>query len=155
MPTEITKTERKRLGTLASIGTVITIKLNASRRIPTPTNLKKNLRLLVPLRDIIKDPRRQIILKDGAEKQMVIEPPVLAGRERLKVAFDVPCYAGAKANLTISRTSEQLEREKPRFRRGGILIKSRHAVHEATLFDKDLGFCRVLYEMIKFKLNQI
>jgi len=137
-PTKVTGVERKRLGIPVGTGTVITIQLNASRRIPTPVNLKKNLRLLVPLRDIIKDPRRQITLKDGADKQMVIEPPVLAGRERLKVAFDVPGYVGAKAKLTINRTSEQLEREKPRFRRGGILIKSRHAVHEATLFDKDL-----------------
>lgn len=137
-PTKVTKVERKRLGILVGTGTVATIELNASRRIPSSVNLRKNLRLLVPLRDILKDPGRKITLKDGARKRTVIEPPVLAGRDRLKVAFDVPGYEGAKAKLTISRTSEQLEREKPRFRRGGILIKSRHAIHEATLFDKDL-----------------
>ncbi|MCY3614877.1 MAG: hypothetical protein OXH03_07275 [Bacteroidetes bacterium] len=136
--TKVTKVERKRLGIPEGTGTVVTIELNASRRIPSPVNLKKNLRLLVPLRDIIKDSERKITLKDGARKRVVIEPPVLAGRDRLKVAFDVPGYEGARAKLTISRTSEQLERENPRFRRGGILIKSRHAVHEATLFDKDL-----------------
>ncbi len=137
-PTKVTMAERKRLGIPKGRGTVVTIELNASRGIPTPANLKKNLRLLVPLRDILRDPRRQITLKDGATKRTMIKPPVLAGRDRIKVAFDVPGYAGARAKLTISRTSEQLEREKPRFRRGGILIKSRHAVHEATLFDKEL-----------------
>lgn len=137
-PTKVTQAERKRLGILEGTGTVVTIELNASRRIPSPVNIKKNVRLLVPLRDILKDPGRKLTLKDGAKKRLVIQPPVLAGRDRIKVAFDVPGYAGVKAKLTISRTSEQLEREKPRFRRGGILIKSRHAVHESTLFDKDL-----------------
>ena len=137
-PTKVTKAERKRLGIPGGTGTVVTIELTAVRNIPSYVNLKKYLRLLVPLRDIIRDSERKIILKDGAKKQTVIEPPVLAGRDRLKVAFKVPGYAGAEAKLTIRRTSEQLEREKPRFRRGGILIKSRHAVHEATLFDKDL-----------------
>ena len=137
-PTKATKVERKRLGILEGTGTVVTIELNASRRIPSSANLKKNLRLLVPLRDILKDPGREITLKDGAKRRAVIEPPVLVGRDRLKEVIDVPGYAGARAKLTIRRTSEQLERENPRFRRGGILIKSRHAVHEATLFDKDL-----------------
>ena len=137
-PTKVTRVERKRLGILEGTSTVVTIELNASRRIPSSANLKKNLRLLVPLRDILKDPGREITLKDGAKKRTVIEPPVLVGRDRLKEVFDVPGYAGARAKLTIRRTSEQLERENPRFRRGGILVKSRHAVHEATLFDKDL-----------------
>ncbi len=137
-PTRITKSQRRRLGILEGTGTLITIQLKASQRISSPANLKKNLRLLVPLRDIVSDPQRVITLKDGPKRKTVIEPPVILGRDRLKVTFNVPDYAGAKAKLTISRTSEQLERERPRFRRGGIIIKSRHAIHESTLFDKDL-----------------
>jgi len=137
-PTKITRSDRKRLKIFKGTGTVISIELSPSRRIPTPANLKRNLCLLVPLRDINKDPQRQITLKDGTRKVAVIEAPILSGRDRLKVAFDIPGYSGARAKLTISRTSEQLDREKLRFRRGGILIKSRHAVHESTLFDKDL-----------------
>ncbi len=137
-PIKVTQTERKRLRILEGSGTVVTIQLNASQRIPAARSLKKNLPLLVPLRDIVKDPERQIFLKDNTQKPIEIEPRVLSGRDRIKVVFDVPGYVGAKAKLSVCRTSEQLEREIARFRRGGILIKSRHAVHEATLFDKDL-----------------
>jgi len=137
-PTKITRPVRRRLGILQGTGTLITITLNPNRKIPSSDILKKNLRLLVPLRDIIGDPQREITFKDGTKRITVIEPALLSGRDQLKVSFDIPNYSGAKAKLTIRRTSEHLERERSRFRRGGILIKSRHAIHEATLFDKDL-----------------
>ena len=136
--TKVTSAERKRLGIRRGTGTVVTIELNARSRIPSSANLRKNLSRLVPLRDILCDARRKLTLKEGTKKPVDIKAPMLSGRDRLKVRFDVPEYRGAKAKLTIRRTSEVLEREKNRFRRGGVLIKSRHAVHEATLFDKDL-----------------
>ncbi|MDE2732243.1 MAG: hypothetical protein OXM02_03800 [Bacteroidota bacterium] len=135
---EVTPAERDRLGISHGTGTVVSITLNASRRIPSAANLRKNLGLLVPLRDILKDDRRHLKLNDGNRKSVAVKAPKLGGKERLKVSFDIPNYPGARAKLTIKRTGEMLEREKNRFRRGGILIKSRHAIHEATLFDKDL-----------------
>ena len=84
------------------------------------------------------DSRRKVYLKDGGKTSIRIESPPLGGKDRLKESFGIPGYPDARAKLTIRRTSEALEREQHRFRRGGILVKSRHAVHEATLFDKDL-----------------
>ena len=135
---EITFGERKRLGIAEGTGTLVTIKIDPSRRIPNAQNLRKNLSRLVALRDILNDSRRQVYLKDGGKTSIRIESPPLGGKDRLKESFGIPGYPDARAKLTIKRTSEALEREQQRFRRGGILVKSRHAVHEATLFDKDL-----------------
>ncbi len=135
---EIAARDRKRLGIMKGTGTLVTLKADSSRRIPNAKNLRKNLGQLVALRDILIDSRRQVYLKDSGKAPIRIEAPRLGGRDRLKESFAIPGYPGAKAKLTIRRTSETLEREQYRFRRGGILIKSRHAVHEATLFDKDL-----------------
>ena len=137
-PAEVTSRERKRLGIAKGTGTLVTLKLDPSRRIPNPIILRTNLGRLVALRDILTDSRREVFLKDDRKAPVRIAAPVLGGKDRVKVQFRVPGYPGANAKLTIRRTSEVLERERNRFRRGGILIKSRHAVHEATLFDKDL-----------------
>ncbi len=135
---EISTTDRKRLGIMEGTGTLVTLKVDSIRRIPNTQNLRKNLSRLVALRDILSDSRRQVYLKDGGKAPVRIEAPHLAGKDRLKESFAIPGYPGAKAKLILRRTSEALEREQHRFRRGGVLVKSRHAVHEATLFDKDL-----------------
>ena len=135
---EIASKDRKRLGINEGTGTLVTLELNRSKRIPKADNLRKKFGQLVALRDILNDSRRQVTLKEGGKAPVRIEAPVLGGKDRLKESFEVPRYPGARAKLTIRRTSEVLEREQDRFRRGGILIKSRHAIHEATLFDKDL-----------------
>ncbi len=135
---EITSKVRIRLGIGEGTGTLVTLMLKPSQRIPSPDNLRKNLGRLVALRDILHDSRRQVSLKDGRKAAIRIKAPALGGKDRLKRSFDVPGFPGATAKLTIRRTSEVLEREQDRFRRGGILIKSRHAVHEATLFDREL-----------------
>ena len=135
---EITSKVRIRLGIGEGTGTLVTLMLKPSQRIPSADNLRKNLGRLVALRDILHDSRRQVSLKDGRKAAVPVKAPALVGKDRLKRSFDVPGYPGATAKLTIRRTSEVLEREQDRFRRGGILIKSRHAVHEATLFDREL-----------------
>ena len=135
---DITSKDRERLRIKEGTGTLVTLTLKPSQRIPSAVNLLKNLGHLVALRDILNDSRRQVFLKDGRKATVSVEAPALGGKDRLKQSFDVPGYADAKAKITIRRTSEVLEREHERFRRGGILIKSRHAIHEATLFDKDL-----------------
>ena len=135
---EITSKDRKRLGIKEGTGTLVTLELKPGEKIPRVKNLRKKFGQLVALRDILNDSHRQVSLKYGGKPPIRIEAPPLGGKDRLKESFEVPKYPGAKAKLTIRRTSEVLEREQSRFRRGGILIKSRHAIHEATLFDKDL-----------------
>ena len=134
-PRRVTAADRKRLGIPDGTGTLVTLKIKPSVRIPSADNLVKKLSRLVALRDILCDPRRKIWLRDGKKSPVLIEASRLEGKVRIKETFEVPGYEGAKAKLTIRRTSEALDREQERFRRGGILIKSRHAVHEATLFD--------------------
>ena len=137
-PVEITSKDRKRLGINEGTGTIVTLELNPSKRIPKADNLRKKFGQLVALRDILHDSRRQVTLREGGKAPVQIEAPVLGGKDRVKESFEVPGYPGARAKLTIRRTSQVLDREQDRFRRGGILIKSRHAIHEATLFDKEL-----------------
>ena len=154
--------DRRRLGIRSGTGTMVTLELNSRCRIPRADLLRRNLGRLVALRDILADARRQIILKDDRELSIRVAAPGLAGTVRHKKTFEVPGYPGATAKLTIRRTSEVIEPEQYRFRRGGILIKSRHAVHEATLFDKDLEsdphalrfFGRLVCDHIDFLWNQ-
>ena len=56
----------------------------------------------------------------------------------MKETFEIPGYPGAKAKLIIKRAHKPFSKDKQRFRLGGILIKSTHAIHEATLFDPKL-----------------
>ena len=60
-------------------------------------------------------------------------------KERVNQTISIPGYSGVTAKLVIRRAQRQFEaRQRARFRQGGILVKSRHAVHEATLFDTSL-----------------
>tara|TARA_B100001123_G_scaffold1412_1_gene2001 strand:+ start:4183 stop:6396 length:2214 start_codon:yes stop_codon:yes gene_type:complete len=137
-PVKITESHRKELGIPKGTGTVVTLEMDSTVRIPRSADLSKKLSLLVALRDILSDKKREVLLKDGRGSAVPIQAPILAGKERLKETFKVPGYDGAKAKLTIKRTSEVLGNEKQRFRRGGILIKSRHGIHETTLFESSL-----------------
>lgn len=136
--TSVDAADRRRLGIMNGTGTLVTLEIKSGQRVPSPENLLKNLSRLVALRDILMDPQREIWLQDGRKNSVRLQASGLEGKDRLKETFDVPGYPGAKAKLIIRRTSEVLEREQDRFRRGGILIKSRHAIHEATLFDSSL-----------------
>ena len=137
-PRPVTDADRRRLGISTGTGTLVTLEIDGERRIPSPANLVKNLRRLVSLRDILNDGRREIWLRDKPKSTVRLRANNLVGKDRLKESFSVPGYPNATAKLTIRRTSETIEPEHDRFRRGGILIKSRHAVHEATLFDRAL-----------------
>jgi hypothetical protein len=134
----VTPAERKRLGIPIGTGTLVTLELRPDLRIPKADTLMKRLGRLVSLHDIFCDPKREVWFRDEDRDPVLIKVPKLEGKERLKQSFKVPGYKDATAKLTIQRTSETINREEERFRRGGILIKSRHAVHEATLFDKTL-----------------
>ena len=50
----------------------------------------------------------------------------------------MPGYPHAKAKLMIFRASKRFDRTPNKTRLGGILVKSVHAIHEATLFDNQL-----------------
>jgi hypothetical protein len=132
---------RKKLGITEGTGTVVTIEIDpkSNHQVPRHDALLEKVASLVRMREIIRDPRRIIIMRrtqQGREDQ--IRPPVYEGKKRVSVRFEVPGYDGIDAKLLIYRAPSRFERAKDRFRLGGILVKSRHAVHEATLFDPSL-----------------
>jgi hypothetical protein len=134
-----TPSVRKRIGIIKGTGTVVTIELDSSQRVPQHENLKHQLCRLVNIREILRDDQRRVLLKDtGKRRKDVLLNPKVDGTIRIKESFEVPGYPGARAKIIISRAKKRFENESQRFRLGGIFIISKHAVHEATLFDSGL-----------------
>jgi len=124
---------RKKLGIPGGTGTLVTVTVKPTYPTPNHKTLKKRLGDRVELRDILSE--RTIILQDlksGHEDE--IKAPNIEGKEHLKESFYVPGYPGAKAKLIIKRAKKRLDN-----RQGGVLIKSRRAIHETTYFDQSLG----------------
>ncbi|MCK4506582.1 MAG: hypothetical protein KAW14_13290 [Candidatus Aegiribacteria sp.] len=136
---KVTRSVRRILRIPHGTGTLVSLFVESRHRVPLHKSMLSNLSSLVALRDILKDPDREIVLVDrGKNRSDSVKPPRYSGHNRLKVSFDVPGYPGARAKLVVNRSNKRFEREHERCRLGGILIKSRHAVHEATYFDRSL-----------------
>jgi hypothetical protein len=134
----VTAEWRSALGIPKGSGTVVTIECR-SVRMPQHSTLLENLARLVPLREIVANANRTIVVRDlNKEREDPVTLPSTVATERLKETFEIPGYEGATAKLIIKRADRQFTGEKSRFRLGGILVKSRHAVHESTLFDPQL-----------------
>ena len=117
----------------------MTIEIDKRHSVPQHDTLRQMIPALVQLRDVLRSPDRRIILRDLTKKrQHELHAPLYEGTRRVAATFSVPGYEGATAKLTIFRSKERFETGPERFRRGGILIKSKHAVHQATLFDPGL-----------------
>lgn len=134
----VTAAIRKKLGIPRGTGTVVAVELK-NCRVSLHDNLRKQISQVVSLRDILSDKNRQVVLRDlSQDRRETIRPPKLEGQPRVKTSFEIPGYPGSKAKLIIKRAKTPFNRKSDRFRLGGILIKSRHAIHEATLFDSKL-----------------
>ena len=137
-PAEASDEVRNALGISAGTGTVVTIELIDEVQVPRHDTLCDRLADLVPLRDIFSNPQRKVIVIDkNGERTKQIVSHVVLGVERLAKTIRIPGYEFT-AKLTIKRAAKPFERAANKFRRGGILIKSQHAVHEVTLFDSAL-----------------
>jgi len=135
----VTRAIRNKIGILRGTGTLVTIKVAHSKSIPQHEKLCEQLSKLVRMRTILSDPKRTLIVRDiGRNRKNRIVAPKIEGVVRVNETFEVPGYPGAQVKLVIKRAKKPLEREKERFRLNGIVIKSRRAVHEATLFDSTL-----------------
>lgn len=134
------KNFRQRLKILQGSGTVVTLYVNSDvAQVPQHDTLKEKLGQLIALRDILNSSNREIILRDLSSKDRSDRIVALSfeGNERVSERFKVPGFE-AEAKLIIYRSKTRLEDRAPRFRRGGILVKSKHAIHEVTLFASDL-----------------
>ena len=131
---------RDLLGIPEGTGTVVTILVDPeTAQVPQHDKLRQNLSQLVVLRDILASPEREVILRDVNQRRgNVVKAPVMEGGERVNERIQVAGFPGVEAKLVIRRAKNPLEDHGPRFRMSGILVKSRHAIHEATLFAPDL-----------------
>ncbi len=135
-----TPEHRESLGIPSGTGTVVTLQVNPDvASVPQHDTLKDQLASLVSLRDILSSNDRELILSDlNKARRDTVRPVKLEGRDVVKERLIVPGYPNAEAKLVVRRASRRLENAKTRFREGGILIKSSHAIHEATLFAPEL-----------------
>jgi hypothetical protein len=139
----VTAEVRTALGIRSGTGTLVTVDVEGRARKPFPSHekLADGVANLVVLRDILSDSRRTVVLSDlNKDRRNTLRSPIIDGRERVKHSFEVPGYPKATAKLVIKRSATPFSRERDRFRKGGILIKSKRAIHEATLFDNRLDY---------------
>jgi hypothetical protein len=135
----VSKAVRQELGIPRGTGTLVTIELNQNVRIQHHANLREKLSNLVSLREILMDPNRTVTLRDiNSGQKDRLHPPKADGVDRVKVQLTIPGYPDARAKLRIRRAHKPFDKDPGRFRKGGILVKSRHGIHEATLFDAGL-----------------
>ena len=136
-----TRADRKRLGIRSGTGTVVTIDIDPHHTIPVRKTLVRQVASLVRLRGIIRQGTTTIYVHDlKKDSKHAVALPVPKGKKRIAKKLFVPGYPGAGAKLAVYRAHKKFERGNDRFRLGGILVKSRHAIHEATLFDRSLEF---------------
>ena len=134
----VTRRIREEIDISRGTGFVVTIEVE-NTPIPRHEKFCKQLSKLVSLRDVLTDPKRRVVVRDlNQGRGDVIKAPKIASVTRIKDSFDIPGYPGAKAKLTINRMSRFSNDGKGAFRLNGILIKSRHAIHEATFFETSL-----------------
>ncbi|MGA7991538.1 MAG: hypothetical protein WCC53_08920 [Thermoanaerobaculia bacterium] len=136
-----TKEIRDQLGIPKGTGTVVTLSVNSKiATIPQHDNLREQLERLVPLRDILTSSDREVVLRDKNKKREDrIRGSQPEGHEVLDKRIAVPGYPDASAKLTVRRSKERFDTSEPRhLRRGGILVKSTHAIHEATYLAQEL-----------------
>jgi len=130
---------RHRLGIKQGTGTLVTVQLDSGVKVPNHDNLVKDISNLVVLREILSDLDRTVIVRDlNQAREDQVHAPVISGINKTKETLYVPGYPEATAKLIIKRAHKQFQSERSRFRSGGIIIKARHAIHEATLFDSKL-----------------
>jgi hypothetical protein len=135
----VTPRIRTTLGIAEGTGTLVMIELDKTQQVPQHCNLRDQTQRLVSLRGILADSRRRVLLRDlSQQREDALHAPHIEGTERLREKLAVPGYPTATARLIISRAKKRFEKERQRFRLGGILIESRRAIHEATLLDSAL-----------------
>jgi len=137
-PTPATKDIRENLRISRGTGTVVTIEVDPKYDAPRHTTLVEKLPSYFALRDIASDSNRELVLFNLNDPKHNGDPLIYKypeGKLVLEDEFQIPDYSEAKAKLRIYRARERFV-EDPRspYRQCGILVKSKRAIHEITLF---------------------
>lgn len=116
-------------------GVVATVKCDRSRTAhPRRDRIRQRLQYAVQLRDIMSNPNRKVKLEYGDDPvvNLVYERPRHM-KTHPAVDVDVKGYPGL-AHVVVEEVTEPFQEDQnDPCRQGGLLIRSGHAVHEATL----------------------
>ncbi|GAG93750.1 unnamed protein product, partial [marine sediment metagenome] len=97
-------THRKKIGITKGTGTLVTVWLDPGVKAPTHDKLMDDISKLVPLREILSDPDRKVVVKNlNQDCQDQVHAPNVDGNEKVKQKFQIPGYPGATAKLVIKR----------------------------------------------------
>lgn len=131
---EATPALRRELGVDVN-GTRVTVPLGLER-LPVSGRLRALVANLVQLRPILQDPGREVWLElPGEPLQLIAYSPPELDEER-PVLFDgeVNVRAGVTARIVVRRAAQPIPLGPSRAtRRGGLVVRSGRAAHEATL----------------------
>jgi hypothetical protein len=116
-------------------GTKILILLATTRKIPRFEWIKHALTNHTSLRDVMQSPHRRMILTDGQRSEILAFTPPPGKLTLQKQAIPIPGFE-ATLDLTVYMSERPLSQE-GYTREGGLLIKSKSAIHDATLFKFD------------------
>lgn len=140
---KVADADRKRLSIPHGNGTMVIFELKENVKVARHENMKDLLPWHFALRDIFNpDSSVRVLLRDLNKKGSKPEPVTYnqpAGEKVVSEEFEVPNYHGVKARIIIFKAAEAFEDGyDKRFRKSGILVKGERAIHEITLFSKDL-----------------
>lgn len=135
-----TKADRARLGIPRGNGTVVEVRLEPRVRIPQLETIRRDLPWHYALYDITAAGTASKVLLRHSEAN--IEPLVSVEPDGELVydrEHEVPGYGTQRFRFKLWRAPESLEdAADPRFRRSGILIKGRRAIHGCSFFTSEL-----------------
>ena len=129
---------RKGLGIPRGNGTVVTVDVDRRFRCPRHGTLCGRLPRHYSLRDIMSDAGRKILLvnlNEKGHKGDKLQYRYPSGELKVDEEMAIPGYPGVTARLRIWRHGTRFDEEKRSpFRENGILVRSRRAIHQITLF---------------------
>jgi hypothetical protein len=135
-----TKADRERLGIRRGNGTAVSVRLESRVRMPLLETLRRDLPWHYALRDITAagSGSKLLLRYSGGE----IEPVVCVQPDGELVydrEHEVPGYEAHRFRFKLWRAPEPLEDPgDPRFRRSGMLIRGRRAIHGCSFFASEL-----------------
>ncbi|MGI8512424.1 MAG: hypothetical protein ACR2NH_07325, partial [Solirubrobacteraceae bacterium] len=120
---------------IAGSGTRVSVPL-AAARLPAPGRLRTLVARLVQLRPVLEDPAREVSLALPGESVGIVSYPHPEPDPERPLLFDdeVEVAAGVSARIVVRRAAEPFTLGPSRAtRRGGLVVRSGRAAHEATL----------------------
>lgn len=118
-------------------GTVVTLEIQHKTHIPRFDTLVKDLPFHYALRDIFskESPTKGLIIEGRRKEPIIYQQPT--GELVTDIEFEVPNYQGVRAKLLLWKSTESLDGYGDRFRRNGVLVKDKRAIHECSFLNEE------------------